>query len=252
MVSAEPDAVHEDLLLPVALFPSVPPPVEHHAELGEGKSDEHVDAVEHHHELDRAPGEKQEPERRGSGEDDPVLDDEPLAEEAELLREPPVHGHVGKHARSAEEPRLRRREEEHRLGEERHRHEDGAKGTPPRRDAGEQGGIQGPARLVTDVEQEVADHQAGGEKRQGEGHVAHGGLGGGNPRLAKDRHGVAHGLDAGERPRAHAVGAQDEKEHPERADLGRCLSDIACRPGGKGPHVGHVHRHTRTQPPPGA
>lgn len=180
--------------------------------------------------------------RAAAPEENAVLDHEPLAEKAELLGEPPVHGHVGEHAGSAEEAGLCCREEEDRLGKERERHEESAHGAPALGEPAEQGGVQCLARLVAHIENQVPDHQARGQKSQGKRHVAHGGLGRLDPGLAKDRHGIAHRFDPGECPRPHPVRAEYQKQDPEGPRLRRGLPHLVGRPGGQHTELGNIGR----------
>src|ERR1051325_6559034 len=84
------------------------PPVTYHAELGEGKGDEHVDAVKDNEEIHGGARGKQRDDRGGAHEENSVLRDESIAEGCEASWKPTVERHVGHHARTVEKAGLGR------------------------------------------------------------------------------------------------------------------------------------------------
>ena len=93
-----------------------------------------------------------------------------------------------------------------------------------------------------DLPEQVGHQQA----RHGDGergrHVAHRALARLDPRLAHQRHGIAHGLDAGVGPGPVTVGTQQQEQHGRQA--GRCIRgfDVLHRGGDHAAHAAHMMR----------
>src|SRR6266850_978455 len=90
------------------------PPVAYHAELRQREGDEDIDAVQHHQELDAASRQQHHAQRGATHQQDAVLRDQAVAERCKLRRHPTIEGHVGEHARTVEEARLRGDKQQHR------------------------------------------------------------------------------------------------------------------------------------------
>ena len=94
-----------------------------HPQLGQGKGDKDVDAVEHHQQRDRAVAEDHHHHRGRPHQEHAVLGDQSIAQGGKARGEPTIQGHVGQNLRPAHEPGLRGDHEQRRLRHQGHQHE---------------------------------------------------------------------------------------------------------------------------------
>ena len=94
---------------PGRVLPAHLPPVADHSRLGQAEGDEDVDAVKDDQQAHVAPREQQHRQRRTAHDQHAVESDETVAQGGEPRRHPPVERHVGEHAGSVDETRLRSR-----------------------------------------------------------------------------------------------------------------------------------------------
>ena len=196
------------------------PPVAHHAELREAERDKDVDAVENDEQAHCAACHHEHQQRGAAHDQHAVERDEAVAQRGEARGHPAVERHVGQHARSIQKARLRGDKQDGCRTDERDFHEPAAE---PHRPAGgeplEQHRIEGLAFGWMDAEQQVGHHQSGDHAAERDGHEQHGAPARPHARFAQDGQPVAHGFNARVRARTHAVGAQQQRDDPEHADL---------------------------------
>ena len=80
----------------------------HHAQLGQGESNENVDAVKHHEETDRSARYGQNQHGGATHEQNAVLRNQPVAQRSKTRGKPPVNGHTGKDPGTIQEAGLGR------------------------------------------------------------------------------------------------------------------------------------------------
>ncbi len=194
-----------------AAFGAVLYPVAAQAGQRQAESEEHVNAVQNHQQIDFTAG----PQQRGGGghphEQHAVLGHQTGRQVAELVRHPRVGGHVSQHRRPAQEARVGGHQQQAGL-----EGEGGGQGAAQAR-AGqaqvaengvEHHRVQGLASHWTSVPQQVQQDDAAGGEGQADRHVQHGQFAGAYARLGQRIDVVRHRLDAGVGAAAERIGLE--------------------------------------------
>ena len=213
------DAVDEEPMEPCRLPMTNFPPVLDHPELGEGEDQEHVDTVQDDQKRDGPTGQPHQEEGGRSHDQDPILGDQPVAEQGEAGRHPAVQGHIGQDPGAVQKTRLSRHEEDHSLGDE-GRQDEGPAGGDFTGQPLEQDGVQGLACLRLDPIQQIRQDESASDEGQAGRHVQHRPLARLDPGLPQDGETVTDSLDTRVGAAPQAVGVEQEEENPCQAHLG--------------------------------